>query len=83
MAHFFDSIRGSPKDKVTLLVEVMDEYHLKPEEMVFIGDAETDWCAARKTGVPFVLRCTSNKESSILGYTGPRLSSLNELERKL
>ncbi len=83
MAHFFDSVRGSPKDKVTLLGEVMDEYHLKPEEMVFIGDAETDWCAARKSGVPFILRCTSNKESSILGYTGPRVSSLKELEKKL
>ena len=52
-------------------------------KILFIGDTETDWCAARKTGVPFILRCTSNKESSIPGYTGPRLSSLNELEKNL
>jgi HAD superfamily hydrolase (TIGR01549 family) len=83
MAHFFNSVRGSPKNKVTLLSEVMDEYHLKPEEITFIGDAETDWCAARETGVPFILRCTSNKESSAPDYTGPRLSSLNELEKNL
>jgi phosphoglycolate phosphatase-like HAD superfamily hydrolase len=83
MDHFFDSVRGAPKDKVSLLKEVMIEYHLKPEEILFVGDAETDWCAARETGVPFILRCTSNKESSISGYAGPRLSSLNELDSNL
>jgi len=83
MGHFFNSVRGAPKDKVSLLKEVMIEYHLKPEEVAFIGDAETDWRAARETEVPFILRCTPNKESSIPGYTGPRLSSLNELDSNL
>jgi phosphoglycolate phosphatase-like HAD superfamily hydrolase len=82
MVHFFDSVRGSPKDKVTLLGEVMDEYHLKPEEIVFIGDAETDWCAARETGVNFILKCSS-REDSLPGYFGSRLASLDELEEKL
>jgi phosphoglycolate phosphatase-like HAD superfamily hydrolase len=83
MSHFFNSVRGAPKDKVSLLKEVMVTYNLKPEEVVFIGDAETDWCAARETDVPFILRCTSNKQSSILGFKGPRLSSLNELDSNL
>jgi HAD superfamily hydrolase (TIGR01549 family) len=83
MAHFFSSVKGAPKDKVSLLKEVMIEYHLKPEEIVFIGDAETDLSAARNTGVHFILRCASNKESSIPGYTGPRLFSLSELEKNL
>ena len=82
MAHFFDSVRGSPKDKVTLLGEVMDEYHLKPEEMMFIGDAATDWYAARKTGVNFILKYSSG-EDSFPGYFGSRLSFLGELEEKL
>lgn len=83
MDHFFCSVRGSPKDKVILLGEVMDEYHLKPEEMVFIGDAETDWRAARKTGVPFLWRCASGETDLLPDYTGPRLSSLSELEDNL
>ncbi len=83
MDHFFCSVRGSPKDKVTLLGEVMDEYHLKPEEMVFIGDAETDWSAARETGVPFLWRCASGEADLLPDYTGPRLSSLSELEGNL
>ena len=83
MDHFFGSVRGSPKDKVTLLGEVMDEYQLKPEEMVFVGDAETDWQAARETGIPFLWRCTSGEAGLLPGYTGPRLSSLNELESNI
>jgi phosphoglycolate phosphatase-like HAD superfamily hydrolase len=83
MSHFFNSVKGAPKDKVSLLKEVMIEYHLKSEEVAFIGDAETDWCAARETEVPFILRCTSNKENSIPDYTGPRLFSLNELDSNL
>ena len=82
MGHFFGSVRGSPKDKVTLLGEVMDEYHLKSEEMVFIGDAETDWRAAQETGVPFLWRCVSD-EADLPDYTGPRLSSMSELEDNL
>ena len=82
MERFFDSVRGSPKNKVTLLGELMDEHQLKPEEMVFIGDAETDWRAARETGVPFIWR-HSPGTVSIADYTGLRLSSLDELEEIL
>jgi HAD superfamily hydrolase (TIGR01549 family) len=80
MAHFFGSVRGSPKDKVTLLGEVMDEYRLKPEEILFIGDAETDWRAAQETGVPFLFKCSLEKDVFLPDYLGPRLHSLNELE---
>jgi len=83
MDHFFGSVRGSPKDKVTLLGEVMDEYQLKPKEMVFVGDAETDWHAARKTGVPFLWRCASGEAEPLPDYAGSRLSSLSELESNL
>ena len=82
MEHFFDSVRGSPKNKVTLLGELMDTYQLKPKEMVFIGDAETDWHAAREVGLPFIWR-HSPKTVSIEGYTGLRLTSLGELEETL
>ena len=80
MDHFFGLVRGSPKDKVTLLGEVMDEYKLKPEEMLFVGDAETDWSAAQETGVPFLWRCALEKGADLPGYAGPRLSSLKKLE---
>ena len=80
MNHFFNSVKGSPKSKVTLLSEVMDEHKLKPKNVVFIGDAKTDWLAARETGVHFLWRCVSTETPTPFGYVGPRLSSLRKLE---
>ena len=83
MGHYFDSVRGSPKDKITLLGEIMEEYNLRPEKMVFVGDAETDWNAAKNLGLPFLWRCVSNQNPRLPGYNGPRLSSLTELDMNL
>ena len=83
MGHYFDTVRGSPKDKVTLLSEIIEEHSLKPEKMVFVGDAETDWNAARKLGLPFLWRCVSDQNPRFSGYDGPRLSSLTELDMNL
>ena len=83
MDHYFDAVRGSPKDKVTLLSEIIEEYNLKPGKMMFVGDAETDWNAAKKLGLPFLWRCVSDQNSRLPGYNGPRLSSLKELDINL
>jgi phosphoglycolate phosphatase-like HAD superfamily hydrolase len=83
MGHYFNAVRGSPKDKVTLLGEIMKEYNLRPGKMVFIGDAETDWNAAQELGLPFLWRCVSGQDSLLSGYAGPRLSSLKELDINL
>jgi len=83
MEPFFDVVLGSPKDKVALLREVMFRFDLNPKEILFIGDAETDWNAARATEVPFFWRCSSSQVSSFPGYTGPRLSSLRDLDLNL
>ena len=83
MNHFFNSVRGSPKSKVILLGEMMDEYNLKPDEIVFVGDSETDWFAAKETGIPFLWRSVSAEISPPHGYVGPSLSSLSELEVNL
>ena len=38
MSHFFCSVRGSPKNKVTLLCEVMSKYSLKPKKFKNMED---------------------------------------------
>ena len=83
MGHFFDVVKGSPKDKVTLLNEVMSKYNLKPKEIAFVGDAETDWRAAQKLGICFLWRCPVDNACSLAGYQGPRLSSLKNLDLNL
>ena len=83
MDHCFDEIRGSPKNKVTLLGEIMDEYHLRPGKVVFVGDAETDWHAAQKLKISFLWRCASAQIPPLTGYRGPRLASLKDLKHHL
>ena len=80
MGHFFDAVRGSPEDKVTLLAQVIAKYNLMPEEIVFIGDTVTDYLAAQELGIHFLWRCVSDQIPLISGYSGPRLSSLNEID---
>ena len=79
MSHYFDEVRGSPKNKVILLSEIMKKYHLAPEKTVFIGDAATDWHAAQKLKLFFLWRCVSDQVPNLTDYSGPRLSSLNDL----
>ncbi len=83
MGRYFDAVRGSPKDKITLLSEIMGKYNLKPEKMMFVGDAETDWNAAKKLGLPFLWRCVSDQTPPLPNYNGPRLSSLTELDMNI
>ena len=53
---YFCEVMGSPKDKIALLREVLPRLKLSPEETVFVGDAETDWDAAKAVGVTFLWR---------------------------
>jgi phosphoglycolate phosphatase-like HAD superfamily hydrolase len=83
MDHFFAAVRGSPKDKVTLLSEIIGKYDLKPEKIVFVGDADTDWQAAQQLKIPFLWRCVSEQIPPLAGYKGPRLTTLKDLEINL
>ena len=76
MEKFFDEILGSPKTKDILLNQLMQKYELKPAEMVFVGDAETDWIGARKTGVRFIWRQISKQEPPLPGFNGPSIPSM-------
>lgn len=80
MAEFFKEVLGSPKTKDVLLRETMERHQLAPAELVFVGDAETDWKAARETGVTFVWRRAEREARSLHGFSGPSIRSLTELE---
>ena len=50
---YFKSINGSPTKKHVLLKNVINEFKYIPEEIVFIGDAMTDYNAAKKNKIKF------------------------------
>lgn len=80
IATFFREVLGAPSSKETLLGDTLRRHSLAPSEAVFVGDAETDWLAAREAGIQFVWRQASADMPWPSGFSGPRISSLAELD---
>lgn len=54
MDHYFTEILGSPIKKPAHVRALLAAYQLQPTSCVFIGDALTDYHAARETGLHFI-----------------------------
>ncbi len=54
LTRYFSKSYGSPRSKQEILRTIMDENKLGADEMIFLGDAITDYIVAKETGVPFV-----------------------------
>lgn len=61
MTGFFSGIFGSPKTKSEIAREIMSTYGYKNTEMVFVGDAVSDYEAARLNDIRFIARVNSNE----------------------
>lgn len=53
---FFQGVYGSPRTKSEILGRIVVECQLRPAEVVFIGDAITDYRNAREMCIPFIGR---------------------------
>ncbi len=51
---YFRGIYGYPREKIDVLRFLLRDYRLNPHELVFVGDAASDWHAAKAAGVPFI-----------------------------
>ena len=56
LAHFFTEVYGSPSTKADILQRILDENDFEPGEVVFVGDALSDYKAAVTVGAMFVGR---------------------------
>lgn len=54
MSKYFNAILGSPIKKPVHICNLLFEYRLIPENCIFVGDALTDYYAARETGLHFI-----------------------------
>ena len=54
LSGYFQQILGSPVRKPDHICNILTTYQLVPERCVFVGDALTDYHAARKTGLHFI-----------------------------
>ncbi|MBI4823538.1 MAG: HAD family hydrolase [Nitrospirae bacterium] len=81
--HFFDGIYGSPETKTELVRKVLSTYNLKADEVVFIGDAMTDYDAAKETGTGFIARAISETEGLWRGLNVRRVKSISDCVMEL
>jgi phosphoglycolate phosphatase-like HAD superfamily hydrolase len=59
---YFEGAWGSPAKKPDVIRRVLRDGPFRKGEVVFVGDAESDWRAAKETGVRFVRRLGSPAE---------------------
>ncbi|RMH56591.1 MAG: HAD family hydrolase [Candidatus Hydrogenedentota bacterium] len=58
LKEFFEKIAGAPREKAPTLREWLEEWRVTPGEVLFVGDAVSDFHAAREVEVRFCLRET-------------------------
>jgi len=56
--HFFKEIVGSPTKKDDAIKQILSRYKVAPEQALMIGDSKSDYSAAMKSKISFVLRKT-------------------------
>ena len=63
LASYFHEVRGSPRDKTSLIAELLTTYGWRPNRVVMIGDAMADLEGARHNGLAFIGRLSSHADN--------------------
>ncbi len=58
MEKYFQGVYGAPESKGSIVFGILERTGMAPDEMVFVGDAMTDYDAAMEHGVHFIGRRT-------------------------
>ncbi|MBL7157880.1 MAG: HAD family hydrolase, partial [Candidatus Omnitrophica bacterium] len=53
---YFEEIHGTPRKKDEIIKDIMKKHGFLKEEVVYVGDADSDRVAAKKAGVRFIER---------------------------
>ena len=65
IARYFKGVYGFPSNKISICRMIMQEAKLLPENVVFIGDAMSDWNAAKACGLNFIARLDDNDNTPL------------------
>lgn len=63
MEDAFTAVYGSPPEKPPIITGILAEHGLAARDVLFIGDARTDYDAARATGLRFIGRVAAGEAS--------------------
>ncbi len=59
ISHYFKHVIGSPTSKIEAVKSIVYKFKIKKEETLMIGDTKTDYFAAEKNKISFILRKTN------------------------
>ena len=77
ITHYFREVHGAPKSKVTVISDVLKRLNCSPEQALVIGDSKTDFEAAEKNNVAFLLRRTSFNQELQKCFQGPSFENFS------
>jgi phosphoglycolate phosphatase-like HAD superfamily hydrolase len=77
IAHYFKEIYGAPKLKTEVVSEVLTRLHYSLEQALVVGDSTTDFNAAEKNNVSFLLRRTTFNQDLQKRFQGYSFDDLN------
>ena len=70
LAELFSEVHGSSRKKTIIVNDILKRFDLTPSEVLFIGDAQTDYYAALNNGLDFYLRKTDYNSDWFEGKPG-------------
>ncbi len=76
---YFEEICGSPKKKFYWTEYLIEKNNLDRSEILFLGDANSDYNAATKSNLNFALREHKDNLELFKDYDGVRFKDFNEL----
>ena len=83
LTNYFIGIHGSPEKKEFWTEYLLKKHKLKRNETLFLGDATTDYDAAKFSKLHFMLRENEENQHIFKNYKGGRFKDFFELEEKL
>jgi len=83
MDDYFEKVYGSPRSKSDCVAEILVDNNLNPNEVVFVGDANSDYIAANNNNLHFVLRETAENIDLFKDISAIKIKDLTELNAAL
>ncbi|MDP3804699.1 MAG: HAD family hydrolase, partial [Candidatus Omnitrophota bacterium] len=78
----FSRIYGAPDKKADVIKNVLSRERIAPHDALYVGDAASDYAAARRNGVRFIARA-SKKISAFKNVDCIKIGDLTHLEESI
>ena len=80
MYDFFQEIYGSPETKVQHISSIIQKYKFNQDNLLFLGDSNTDLLAAKKCKIKFILRSHKSNREVGSSFSGVKFKNFYQLQ---